>query len=382
MIGPNGVGKSNICQAFGLIGALVRDGLTDYILSLGGTKCIFTNECKQERKQGKSSAIDLSCIGLVSAEDDNNEYQLKYKYSFQIMIEEELQVKQERFSLYAKETNGRFRSILTAKRDNEKVNIKLKNIEMLGPAAPFLKDRKTLTFNISTHSFVGFVDLLSSLSMFCFVAIEDLKTLKVINIDPHIAKKPSDILEPNIMLSDGRRLSGAIAGMIRQNDKGINEISTFLATILPRFKNLNRETSTEGQSRSFSITNVDNMKFPAQSLSDGTIKIIAVLVGMLENEGGTAIVEEPENYIHPWATNSLIEYIRMNFSHRNCILTTHSETLLNAVYPTELVICSNENGITKASRLKNNKQIEKVISHSGFGCGYHYLAGSLGGVPS
>ena len=51
------------------------------------------------------------------------------------------------------------------------------------------------------------------------------------------------------------------------------------------------------------------------------------------------------------------------------------------IRPTELIVCSNETGVTMGARLENAEQVSDAISTTGFGCGYHYVSGALGGTP-
>ena len=74
---------------------------------------------------------------------------------------------------------------------------------------------------------------------------------------------------------------------------------------------------------------------------------------------------------------NLIDFLRESFNNRLCILTSHSETILNLVQPSELILCQNIEGNTICNRIINLKQIQDAIQASGLGCGYHYVLGNL-----
>lgn len=59
------------------------------------------------------------------------------------------------------------------------------------------------------------------------------------------------------------------------------------------------------------------------------------------------------------------------------IMTTHSETLLNAANPREVIVVSMEDGITRGRRPLNPEGLAKEIQATGFGFGHYYLAGDL-----
>ncbi|GAG50260.1 unnamed protein product, partial [marine sediment metagenome] len=84
--------------------------------------------------------------------------------------------------------------------------------------------------------------------------------------------------------------------------------------------------ATEGMVRKVVLTDSRGVEFPGVSLSDGTVKALALLVGIFAQRSSTAIIEEPENFLHPWACQTMVELLRDRFKDAVCILTSHSET--------------------------------------------------------
>jgi len=379
LIGPNGAGKSNICQVLGLMAAAAEGTIPDYILSLGGTGTIFSKQIENHTSQAKRY-LKVKIDGIVSEEDID----LKYKYSFDLIMDDHLKMSNEYFILERRFPTNRFRQILKARRKgSNKFDIEIPDRKHMGPMSSFIpKEKRVLNMQSSEDPQWGYLGLLASISYYCHLVREDLRCLKAINIDPYTAKKSSDILEPVVMLSDGRRLSNAIHHLFNKRKEQLNQINEILSTILPTFKSLNPEVTGDGFTRSFSITDKYDVTCNVNSLSDGTIKILGLLVGVLFHENTTAIIEEPENYLHPWACLSLVSFLRDHFKNGVCILTTHSETVLNCLKPSEILIIERKKGFSSLKRLSNERDLVRIIAESGFGCGYHYLAGSIGGVPT
>ncbi|NOR69223.1 MAG: AAA family ATPase [Methylomarinum sp.] len=386
LIGPNGVGKSNICQSLALIGAAANNELTEYILSLGGVKNIF--KIQKNGSNELSRSFSINCNGLlVDTLKKENDINLVYEYGLTVSVGEKLCITKEHLKITRLLEKRKRKVIINIKRNLEGIaTANILNDEFAGPINSFYEDdkegkKKPFKLDMKQNPADSFLEIFNSFYFFVHIVAEDLKKLKVLNIEPHIAKKPSDILEPLKMLSDGKRLSNAIYNLCKRNDPSLKELNTFMENIMPRYKEIHSDISSDGLTRSFSISDIDGNQFPAQSLSDGTVKTIAFMVGMLECNIGSVVIEEPENYLHPWACHSLVQYIRDSFTERSCILTTHSETMLNSINPSEIIVCTNADGTTKAERLSNVKELEKAIEQSGFGSGYHYISGSLGGVP-
>lgn len=386
LIGPNGAGKSNICQSLALLGAAANNELIEYILSIGGAKNIFKSSGDNLPGPVEKS-FEIRCMGSVPAPaEKNTNTTLIYQYWLEVSVGESLGITGEALRIHREVPDRKRKVVFSIKKNKkQKVTARVYNPELAGPMNEFIFDsederNKPVKINWSSQT-ESFLEFFSTFYFFVHLVYEDLRSLKVFNIDPHIAKKSSDILEPLTMLSDGRRLANAIYQLTKNEDPRLDELNAFMTDVMPRYKRLNSVVSSDGLARSFSITDIDDKNFDAKSLSDGTIKTLALMVGLAECSKGSVIVEEPENYLHPWACNLLVDYMRASFSGRSCVLTTHSETMLNAIKPAEIIVCTNEDGYTAAERLKDAKGLEAAVQQSGFGCGYHFISGGLGGVP-
>lgn len=394
LVGPNGSGKSNICQALGIFGACARNKVTEYILSLGGVGCILGsgNDCQ-------NSEIEISFSGEVEkgyrfrfpqkVRTRPDHRTVRYEYTATILLKDSLEIPNEFLSIKARKRGGDYHTIINAKKwmkdGNPSIRLHVYDHNNLGPCVAFLQSKKQkshLFDHIIGHPAESFLEFLSSMGILFSQVARDASSSKIFNIDPHYAKKSVDILESNEMIGDGRRLANALHSMQLNRPNILKRVVSFMTTVLPQLENIESIHPPDQQIRSFVAIDNNGAKYPAQSLSDGTVKLLGLLVGIHSQNMGTILIEEPENYIHPWATRQLVEYLRGQLIRRNCILTTHSETLLNAIQPKEIIICTNPNGKgTITSRVSKKPHIAQAISDSGFGCGYHYTAGSLGGIP-
>jgi len=381
LIGPNGAGKSSICQAVGLVSSLAQDDMVEYILSLGGVGAIFTLHALSDVPYKPPRELEVSCRGELEIKRDED-FHLRYSYATGLrQTESGVELFKEQIDIKRQSEIGSWRTIIRASKEEGNVaEIAIRNPSLIGPVAfKALKQQKDFELELpsSTES------LLTMLPVYyvCHLVREDLGYLRAWNIDPHLAKRSSDILERLTMLPSGRRLAGAIYSLKKTSPEKFSELNAILSESIPRFQELNPKISQDGLTRTFSITDSGGIECRAPSLPDGVVKIIALAVGILSRNRDSAIIEEPENYLHPWASQWLIAYLRQYFATGSCILTTHSETVLNQVHPAEIVIVTNESGNTEASRLHEKRALAKAVQDSGFGCGYHYVTGAFGGVP-
>lgn len=73
-------------------------------------------------------------------------------------------------------------------------------------------------------------------------------------------------------------------------------------------------------------------RFPAQSVSDGTLRALGVLVALFSGTGDTLSpigIEEPESALHPAAAGVLLDALRDASDRRQVIVTSHSPDLLD-----------------------------------------------------
>ena len=119
---------------------------------------------------------------------------------------------------------------------------------------------------------------------------------------------------------------------------------------------------------------------PFALLSDGTVKWVSLITAIYTHRFIFAI-EEPENFIHPLMQQEILNIMRAAYTSASLnsfvLLTSHSETLLNAADPAEVILITMENGHTETSRPKDIQALRTEISRSGFGLGHFYISGLL-----
>jgi predicted ATPase len=90
------------------------------------------------------------------------------------------------------------------------------------------------------------------------------------------------------------------------------------------------------------------------------------------------LLEEPENFLHPLMQREIVRLLRDSVAESGfTIVSTHSETLINAVRARELVIVDYSSQGTRAKRVTNADDVEREVNETGFGLGYYYLASAV-----
>ena len=121
--------------------------------------------------------------------------------------------------------------------------------------------------------------------------------------------------------------------------------------------------------------------FLARYVSDGTIKMLAYLVLLLDPHPHPLLcVEEPENQLYPALLSHLAEEFRAYSARGGQVLvSTHSPDFLNAVEVGEVFWLMKEKGYTVIKRGTDDPQLVKYME-DGDKLGYLWTQGLLGGA--
>jgi len=123
----------------------------------------------------------------------------------------------------------------------------------------------------------------------------------------------------------------------------------------------------------------DNIMIPATRLSDGTLRYLNLLAILCHPKPPPLVcIEEPELGLHPDILPGLADLLREASERCQLIVTTHSDTLVDALTdtPESVVVCEKEQGQTRMKRL------DKVeLSHwlEKYRLGELWSSGELGG---
>lgn len=92
------------------------------------------------------------------------------------------------------------------------------------------------------------------------------------------------------------------------------------------------------------------LKVPSWSLSEGTLRLLALtIIAYLPESGRSYFVEEPENGIHPLAVEAVYRSLSSTY-HAQVLVATHSPALLACTEPKELLCFAKRSGETGITR--------------------------------
>ncbi|MHC4405147.1 MAG: AAA family ATPase [Planctomycetota bacterium] len=133
----------------------------------------------------------------------------------------------------------------------------------------------------------------------------------------------------------------------------------------------------------FVVFKSDQDTFSPEEVSDGTIKWLCILVSLFVPFSHVYLLEEPENFLHPWMQQRLIALMREQAKSEKTVffLSSHSATVLNGAFPEEILVVRHGDNGTEISQMDDIDTVKTVLSESDFHLGDLWVSGAIGGVP-
>lgn len=383
IVGPNASGKSNLFDALQFLGALAEKDIRSAMKGLRGEpeeffrhtatgidECITfaveaylqqngtddfgrpfeitTQRLRYEVKLGFSGGVDESPRGIFVREescralrrsDDRAAYiqPLKPKYNSQVSP---FIRKNEAGDALLVRQDGR-------QRHGRPVQLSLKEASRTA---------------LSTITTAEFPHLYALREMFL--------SLKFLEINPTAARSANDRYETSVLRQDASNLAAVLTRLHEETtskdrpDGVLADIAADLSALIPSVTRINTQTDQQNRQYSFSLSFADDQRFSSRVISDGTIRLLALLA-LLDDpkRRGTLCFEEPENGVHEGRIPTLIEFMReataihsdSKYPLFQIILNTHSPKVMAALQDSEIVAADVVVGVDSRTKERSTR---------------------------
>ena len=179
---------------------------------------------------------------------------------------------------------------------------------------------------------------------------------------------------------DGSNLAQVLHSLLTSDRKRFLAIEEALKSLIPEVEELNTPTTRDGQMTYITLREKGlRMPLGCPNISDGTLRLLAFITAI--HLGGSLVAfEEPENCVHPYLFQSLIDICRHGPS--QVVITTHSPYLVDKAEPGELLLVAKREGRSIIRRLTaEEKELARKMLEEGFTLGEIWYMGELGGRP-
>lgn len=178
-------------------------------------------------------------------------------------------------------------------------------------------------------------------------ARREMQSWAQLQLEPSKLRAPDGFSSDDRLGSDGEHLP---ATLLRLGD--FDKVSNLLARLLPDVDSLRVDVDEARRSKTIYLTQRGGAEHAARSLSDGTLRFLALAVLSCDPmAGGVICMEEPENGIHPARIPAIVELLKSmcvdvgapigdDNPMRQIIINTHSPVVIKNLSIDDLVIAT------------------------------------------
>ena len=191
-----------------------------------------------------------------------------------------------------------------------------------------------------------------------FIDLADgIRSIGCFNFHPASMRQPQRNFGSPALERDGRNLARAIEVMKEMDPESLARVHDYLAAIVPGIEGFAPKPLGDYETVSFRLHSplaTRPLELSASSMSDGTLRVLAALIGAYQMGlpyGYRSVVgiEEPETSLHPAAMRALVDALDEATGRTQILLTTHSADLLDDrdLTPAQVLVVRNIAGQTQ-----------------------------------
>jgi predicted ATPase len=202
-------------------------------------------------------------------------------------------------------------------------------------------------------------------------ALRDLlANIRFLEINPRAARNANDRFEDHVLKPDASNLAAVLAHLkattANEHRPGgvLADIAADLASLIPSVSRLEVRNDPNQKQYSFSLGFAGDLSFRSRVISDGTLRLLALLTILNDpNRRGTLCFEEPENGVHEGRVPMLVEFLRdaaiastdPERTSFQILLNTHSPKVMAALRDFEIVAADSVIDIMPETRARSMK---------------------------
>lgn len=191
------------------------------------------------------------------------------------------------------------------------------------------------------------------------------------NLNPKLMRDPQKPQDGRLLKPVGENVASVIGHLERVAPEGLSLIEEYLQTVVPGLESVRRQPIGPLETLEFRQRVAgakDAWRFPAQNMSDGTLRALGILTALFQGNRDFAPlligIEEPETALHPSASAALREALMRASKRTQIVVTSHSPDLLDdrLIPPEQFLAVAAEGGETKIATLDGSSK-EMMRAH-------------------
>ena len=200
------------------------------------------------------------------------------------------------------------------------------------------------------------------------VARREMESWQMLQLEPSALRKPDEFVSPTHLGADGRYLAATLYRLGRHDGQEVNgsiysQVANRLAELIDDVHEIHIERDEKRELLTLRVKNEEGTPHPARALSDGTLRFLALAVLEIDPQmQGVLCLEEPENGIHPARIPAILQLLRdiavdtqesvgADNPLRQVIVNTHSPVVFQQVPDESVVFVKAKEAIDEEGRL-------------------------------
>jgi predicted ATPase len=205
----------------------------------------------------------------------------------------------------------------------------------------------------------------------------EIQSWRILQLEPSALRKPDDFMSDDVLGMDGSHLPSTLYRLAdkesyNQENENLDDsgeeiyaqVANTLSELIHDVRGVSIDRDEKRQLLTLMVQGRDGTSHPARSLSDGTLRFLALAVLNLDHETqGLLCLEEPENGIHPERIPAILKLLQsiatdvnepvdIDNPLRQVIINTHSPAVVLQVPDDSLVIAELKEIVNNHKRYK------------------------------
>jgi len=296
LIGQNGAGKSTLREALEIMRDALTDSLNNALSRRGGLEYWI-------RQSGKESEKYLSLA--VQLRFESGDDRLRAVYGFELLLTES-----GGYRIFQEHLTFSTDQIPHFHREGDQFQTSLSL-----PKLPLSPDQLAFPLLAGSHPFWK-------------ACLDEIKGVGAYIFSPERMRQETTALDQSRLASDGQNAANILKGL--ENHRSVIEILTRrLCTVIPGIHRVFTESFRGRRILRFEQNGERMVRLDASQVSDGTLRILGILLAIYQQPPPTLIfLEELEDSIHPEAFATITEAIEEVAEQTQIVITSHSPVVL------------------------------------------------------
>lgn len=140
----------------------------------------------------------------------------------------------------------------------------------------------------------------------------EMRSWRLLQLEPSALRRPDELTSPDRLGSDGSHLAAALYRLVRSagSEKTYDAIASRLAHLVDDVRSVHVDRDDQRGLLTLRVIDREGTEHPAPSMSDGSLRFLALAVLELDRESqGLICLEEPENGVHPERIPAMLELL-------------------------------------------------------------------------